>query len=121
MRRSKRLKQNEDQESDIPLGQLRDMMLCYNIHFLQYSSDWPEQYKDILHSIKQTEQIKLSFDKEIRWDSGPDNSTTDQTREQVIDVVNVSNRHYRNGSSEQTLRMSLEPLVFRRLESEIDW
>lgn len=111
----------EEYEDDTRHTRPTKIATRYKIYFEGQSSKWPEQYDEIFRGVEQIKRLKINQDRSGRLVSSSDALIPDKTLRHVVEVVGSARRNANIKSNEETLRLRMEPLIFKSLLSETDW
>ena len=101
--------------------EMRVLINQYKIHFkgLLSPSQWPDGHPDIFTKIRQIRLIEFDT---YRPDENTDNCRlVDKLKNCAFKLVSVANEDRKEDTKEFALRMSTEPLVFKRFKEEMKW
>lgn len=101
--------------------QMRELINQYGINFrgLLSPSQWPRGHPEIFTRVRQIRLVEFDeFKPDETTDRGP---LVNELKNCAYSLVGVAMADRKNRVKEPTLRMSTEPLVFRRFKEEMKW
>ena len=101
--------------------QMRVLIKQYKIHFKGPLSpfQWPDDHPDIFTKVR---QIRLKEFDTYKPDESTDNGpSVEELKNCAWELVRIANLDRKNDTNELGLRMSTEPLVFKRFKKEMKW
>ena len=100
---------------------MRLLIKQYGVHFkgLLSPSQWPRGHPEIFTRVRQIRLIEFDeFKPDENTDRGP---LVNELKNCAYTLVSVAMADRQKRANEFTLRMSTEPLVFRRFKEEMKW
>jgi hypothetical protein len=116
-----RQREKSPQRPELSNRRMRVLIKQYKIRFrgLISPSQWPDGRPDIFSKIRQIRLIEFDT---YRPDENTDNGRlVDKLKNCAWKLVSVAIEDRKEDTKEFALRMSTEPLVFRRFKEEMKW